>query len=79
MNLINSGTQNFFGNTTFETRYIYATSTGSYKFTPSMTLILAFNVTILSWSIPSDASIIVGVAVGVDTADCMKAGFCCRS
>ena len=77
--LINLGTRNFFGITMFGTIHISTTCTGSYKFTPSMTLILAFSITILSWSIPFHDFIIFGFATGVAAANCTKAGFCCGS
>ena len=40
--------------TTFRTRHIYVACTGSYKSTPSLALILASNITILSLSISLD-------------------------
>ena len=82
--LMNFGTRNFFGTTTFGIRHISAAQTGSYKSTPSMTLILDSNASILSWSTLSDdlalwdslanASTIVGASAGV--ADCTNIGFC---
>ena len=54
--LMNSGTQNFFSTTIFGTRHIFAARTGSYKSTPSMTLILASNDAILSFFNGPDSS-----------------------
>jgi len=52
--LMNFGTQKLYGTTMFGTRHIFAAFTRSYKSTPSIALILASNVVILSWSILLD-------------------------
>jgi len=73
--LMNSGTQNFFGTTTFGTRHIVAARTGSYKSTPSMTLILASSVAMLDylawWDSLTNAS--MTARAGADVADCTNA------
>jgi len=82
--LINLGTQNFFGTTIFGTRHISTAYTKLYKFTPSIALILASSVVILSWSMSSNdlvlwdslanSSIITRAGAGV--ADYTNAGLC---
>jgi len=79
---MNSGTHNFFGITTFEIRHIFAAFTRSYKSTPSIALILASSVVILSWSISLDDLIIwvsfmnvfMIMGAGTGVINCTNAG-----
>jgi len=81
---MNSGTQNFFGTTAFGTKHISAARTGSYKFTPSMTLILASSAAIWSWSMLLDdlalsdslANTSMTVRAGAVITDCTNIGLC---
>jgi len=82
--LINSGTRNFFATTIFGIRHFFVGWTGSYKSTPSIAMILAFSVAILSWSMPSDdlvlwdllANAFTITGVGVNVVACTDAGLC---
>jgi len=82
--LMNSGTQNFFETATFGTRHISVAHTGSYKSTPSTTLILASSTSILSWSMLSDdlalwdswVNALMTIRAGAGVADYTNAGLC---